>query len=278
MKYSSFKVEDPLPLEDGILSDGPDSSYIYKSKYDVATYRENAPHLSYSEKVDLIKNVFVPEKNFCFPETTRSFKYEWLLLFPWLCYSPSEDASYCLSCVLFGHDFPTKASRVKNLFSQPFRAWPSAVSYFKAHCEGKKKKIDPSHESVQSLHFSTWPKLEAIFSQIKGSSLDINLLCDRKYQHEVEENRKVLVPIIDTIVTLGRLGEYSTDGIGNFIEFLQCRVRGGYKVLEQHLKTCSKNASYISKTSQNDLISCCGQFITELVVRKIKENQFFFQY
>ena len=46
-------------------------------------------------------------------------------------------------------------------------------------------------------------------------------------------------------------------------------------MLEQHLKTCSKNASYISKTSQNDLISCCGQFITELVVRKIKENHFF---
>ena len=138
MKYSSFKIEDPPPLEDGILSDGPESSCIYKGKYDVATYREKAPHLSYSEKVDFIKNVFVPEKNFCFPETTRSFKYEWLLFFPWLC-SPSGNASYCLSCVLFGHDFPTKASRVKNLFSQPFRAWSSAVSYFKANCEGKKK-------------------------------------------------------------------------------------------------------------------------------------------
>ena len=32
----------------------------------------------------------------------------------------------------------------------------------------------------------------------------------------------------------------------------------------------------ISQTSQNDLISCCGQFITELVVRMLKENQFFF--
>ena len=62
MKYSSFNIEDPPPLEDGVLSDGPESSCIYKSKYDVATYREKAPHLSYSEKVDLIKNVFVPEK------------------------------------------------------------------------------------------------------------------------------------------------------------------------------------------------------------------------
>ena len=53
------------------------------------------------------------------------------------------------------------------------------------------------------------------------------------------------------------------------------RIRGGDKVLEQHLKNCSRNASYISKTSQNDLVSCCGQFIAELVVRKIKENKFF---
>ena len=154
-------------------------------------------------------------------------------MFPWLCCSASEDASYCLSCALFGHDFPTKASCVKNLFPQPFRAWPSAVSHFKGHCEGKKKEIYASHESVQSLHFSTCPKLEAIFSQIKGSSHKINLLCNRKYKkykHEVEENREVLVPI-----TLGRLGllfrghrddsryhsqvgEYSTGGVGN------CRV------------------------------------------------------
>ena len=70
MKHSSFKIEDPLSLEDGIFSDEPDSSCIYKSKYDVNTYREKAPHLSYGEKVDLIKSVFVPEKNLCFPETT----------------------------------------------------------------------------------------------------------------------------------------------------------------------------------------------------------------
>ena len=77
VKYYSLKTEDPLPLKDVALSDGPvDGSYIYKSKYDVARYREKAPHLSSGEKIDLIKNVFVPENNFHFPETTRSFKYE----------------------------------------------------------------------------------------------------------------------------------------------------------------------------------------------------------
>ena len=124
-------------MERGVLSNGQvHSSCIYNSKYDVATYGEKASHLSYGEKVDSII-----KKNFHFPEKLRSFKCEWLLLFPWLCYSSSENAFYCLSCVLFGQDFPTKASWVKNLFSQPFMVWSSAVSYFWSHCERKKKLI-----------------------------------------------------------------------------------------------------------------------------------------
>ena len=63
--------------------------------------------------------------------------------------------------------------------------------------------------------------------------------------------------------------------VGNFVVFLQFRLRGGDKLLEQRLKNCSKNGNDISTTSQNYLISCCGQFITEIVVREIKENHFF---
>ena len=44
MKGSSPKIEDPRPLEDATLSDEPDNSFIYKSRYDAATYREKAPH------------------------------------------------------------------------------------------------------------------------------------------------------------------------------------------------------------------------------------------
>lgn len=86
---------------------------------------------------------------------------------------------------------------------------------------------------------------------------------------------------MDTIVTLGSLslpfyghcdgskyhpkvGECSTGGVGNFVEFLQFTVRGGYKVLEHqvilsYIQVIYKlYSSYIPKTSQNDLISCCG--------------------
>ena len=86
---------------------------------------------------------------------------------------------------------------------------------------------------------------------------------------------------MDTIVTLGSLslpfyghcddskyhpkvGECSTGGVGNFVEFLQFTVRGGYKVLEHqvilsYIQVIYKlYSSYIPKTLQNDLISCCG--------------------
>ena len=51
------------------------------------------------------------------------------------------------------------------------------------------------------------------------------------------------------------VGEYSSGGVGNFVEVLNYRVRGGDSVVENHLRTCSKNASYFSKTSQKEIIN-----------------------
>ena len=67
------------------------------------------------------------------------------------------------------------------------------------------------------------------------------------------------------------VGSYSQGGVGNFVELLNFRVRAGDKVLEEHLKNGPKNASYISKNSQNELIKCCGQVITG-------HNKIFFYY
>ena len=71
------------------------------------------------------------------------------------------------------------------------------------------------------------------------------------------------------------VGEYSSGGLGNFIECLGYRVRGGDTELENDLKTCSGNASYISNTSQNELIYCCGMFIKDNLIKDIKERIFF---
>ena len=44
------------------------------------------------------------------------------------------------------------------------------------------------------------------------------------------------------------------------------------------LKTCIKNANCISKTSENELIYCCGKFIKDALIKDIKESFFFFNF
>ena len=72
-----------------------------------------------------------------------------------------------------------------------------------------------------------------------------------------------------------QVGSYSQGGVGNFVELLNFRVRSGDTVLEEHLKNCPKNASYISNSTQNNLIKSCGQVITDKIVDEVKRNRFF---
>ena len=64
------------------------------------------------------------------------------------------------------------------------------------------------------------------------------------------------------------VGEYSGGGVGSFIECLGYKVRGGDNELENHLlKTCSKNTSCISNTSQDEFIYCSGKFIKDTLIK-----------
>ena len=65
------------------------------------------------------------------------------------------------------------------------------------------------------------------------------------------------------------------DNTGNFQKLLEFRVDAGDKVLEEHFKKCHKNATYRSKTIQNELISCCGNYICGYIVDDIKSFGFF---
>ena len=113
---------------------------------------------------------------------------------------------------------------------------------------------------------------------LKGSGEEIEFMLTKSSDNDVNKNRNKLNPIVDTVILLGRLGlsfrghrddsqyhpnvgEFSSGGMGTFVEYLGYRVTSGDTQLENHLKTCSKNPNYISKTSQNELIYCCGKFI-----------------
>lgn len=56
---------------------------------------------------------------------------------------------------------------------------------------------------------------------------------------------------------------------------MKFRIDSGDDVLKNHLQNCPKNASFISKTTQNDLIDCCASVILHKIVNAIKESKYF---
>ena len=46
-------------------------------------------------------------------------------------------------------------------------------------------------------------------------------------------------------------------------------------VLAEHLSKCAKNATYRSKTTQNDIIDILGSMITEKVIARVNEAKLF---
>ena len=45
--------------------------------------------------------------------------------------------------------------------------------------------------------------------------------------------------------------------------------------MKSHLETCSKNATYISKTIQNEIIKCCGDIILDDIITDVKKAKYF---
>jgi hypothetical protein len=107
---------------------------------------------------------------------------------------------------------------------------------------------------------------------------------------QIIDNCERLKPIIKTIILCGKqniplrghrddgpanLDEQSVAKHGNFRALLKYRVDGGDTVLEKHLNTCDKNATYISKTIQNQLIELIGDMIIKQIVEEVKQAKFF---
>lgn len=63
--------------------------------------------------------------------------------------------------------------------------------------------------------------------------------------------------------------------LGNFRSLLKYRIDGGDSTLEQHLSTTSKTATYISKTTQNELIEICGDYIRQGIIKEVKNARFY---
>ncbi|XP_065572736.1 52 kDa repressor of the inhibitor of the protein kinase-like [Artemia franciscana] len=62
---------------------------------------------------------------------------------------------------------------------------------------------------------------------------------------------------------------------GNFQELLRYRAESGDSKLKEQLKTSVKNATYISKTTQNQLIECCAKEVIGIILERVKSARYY---
>lgn len=162
------------------------------------------------------------------------------------------------------------------LVAKPYTKWATAKEAFKCHSQAE------YHKNYVAV-------AENFVSVMKNRCPNIVLQLDNARKKEADDNRKRLVPLIETIIFCGRqeialrgtddagplgLTEPETND-GNFRALLRMRMKCGDTDLKSHVETAPRNALYTSPTIQNEIIAICGALIQQVITRRVSASQCF---
>lgn len=255
----------------------PNVSTISVHENDIGRFMDQI--LSDSEKKRLLNDPFCPPLNYRFPYSEhnkgnkvvkRYINQSHLDAYSWLVFSPSEQGLFCKYCAIFA----TSSCQGNVLVKTPLKKFAKLLG----------KEGDLENHQNRAYHREAVEKGKLFLQNVEQNVNIVDSLSENR-RKKIEENRKKLVPIIDTIITLGRqnvaLRGHRDDGDllenldagneGNFREMLKLRIRAGDTVLEDHLTSAPENATYISKTIQNEVIDCCGEEILCTIKSRLAE-------
>lgn len=122
------------------------------------------------------------------------FQLSWLHKWKWLAYSNIDNGAYCKYCVLYAkNEVGSGNQSLGQLCFKPFQAWKKAHEKFNKH--------ESSNYHKQSLL-----EYQLHYSIASNKTLPINLQLDTIKNRQRENNRKIIVPVIETIIFCGRQG------------------------------------------------------------------------
>ena len=236
-----------------------------------------------TKKFSLLSDVWKPPDNHEFPQHVQCgrhwrFNHVYILpsstkFYPWLTYSSLFDGVFCLPCVLFGEQF--EDGKLRRLYIEPLTCWNGAPKKFKDH-------------NVSMMHRNSSASMQEFISLMKGKRKTIDVVMNETKQLTIQKNRTKLIPILKTVALCARQNisfrghrddsKYLQDksiNHGNFQALLNFRVDSGDKVLEEHFENAPRNATYRSKTIQNEMIASCGKYVRNFIITEIKNARFF---
>lgn len=236
-----------------------------------------------SVKEQLLNNPWCPPKDYKFPVSGKRnlrFQRHWMDQYSWLTYSDLLNGVLCKYCVVFARECAGKGNHVKlgYLVLNSFSKWKNALEIFQSH-------------SINLYHKKCVEFAEHFLSVQKGLQPTIIQQVNVGLKKQIEENKKKLRPIINTIIMMGRqeiafrgtsdFGRLKPDdpepsiNDGNFRAILRMRVKSGDTELRNHIQNAPSNALYTSPEIQNEIISICGNLILEKIVSRINKSMCF---
>ncbi|XP_062512673.1 52 kDa repressor of the inhibitor of the protein kinase-like [Corticium candelabrum] len=204
----------------------------------------------------------------------RFVQKKWFDQFDWLGYygKRKEEGLFCLPCVLFPTVYREGSCRGDNFVVRLHRDWKNLIA------------DAAEHESTQ-YHRNAAAKLMAFLSTDKHPSERIDLMQSQAATERVSANRCILLSVLRCLELAAREGvalrghrddlTYDHSPQGNFMAFVKFAIDSGDIVLKDHLECCSRNATYMSKTTQNDLMKLMADDIIQQIVDNVKSSPFF---
>ena len=183
-----------------------------------------------------------PSSSFSFPKTAfgkqnRSCQSRWFTEFSWLNYDEVNNSVTCFICKKHLKNLEMEKNKEEAFLSTGFRNWKKALDSFKEH---QKLKCH-----IAALTFEiTIPQCGTIQE-----------MTSKKIKSNMQENRKCLIKIIETIQVLGRQGLAlrgdESDKNSHFLQLLKLRSKDFLKLKEWLEKKKEKYTSHDIQTSSS---------------------------
>ena len=206
----------------------------------------------------------------------RRLLHHHLTDFPWLAVSRVENkkGAFCVPCVRFAATAGVGGRALGhgqlpgNLVTKPLVRMDDLT--------GKNGALSCHQE--KAYHKRSVLDMQDFVSVFVHGDINVHTRLDQARTKEVEQNRKRLHPIVDTILTCARQNialrghrleseplvaddEEQDMNDGNFWELLCYRIRGGDAALSAHVMTAKGNATYLSASIQNAITSAAGDLV-----------------
>ena len=121
---------------------------------------------------------------------------------------------------------------------------------------------------------------------MRREAVTIDLQINNLLQQQITTNREILKPLFKTIIFCGKKNNIALRGTrddnprnatlsGNFQALLEFRIDSGDQTLKYHLEAAPRNASYNTKTIENEIIATVGAIIVNNLSQEIRDSKYF---